>query len=152
MPLVTSPNSWDALCASEASGNLTGTFIALYSTSTTSAIDRIIASNGGSIGTTNWYRADDVQLTASVGDLATGALMASPNVGASSTSYLWPGNSWSGAAAPGTTSAVGESCSDWTTTTGTGLTGTTAYATSEWFDVYAYSCNYTFNLICVQSQ
>ena len=126
--------SADAVCQADAAAAglaSTGTsrFVALLATSTAPAASRLTAGGGP------WKRVDDVFVFYSPSDLTAGKLLAPFGLVAKGTQYgtfLY----WSGATSPGTTSPVGLSCQDWSTSAATvnGLFGNANLSGGpEWF-------------------
>jgi hypothetical protein len=110
----------DDLCGSEArAAGLSGSFLALLATSTTSAASRF----NFQVGTLPWVRVDGVPVVASAADLfkSSPLLETSINVSASG-KYSAAVIAWTGAATTTSVTMGNNNCSDWST----GMAGATA--------------------------
>jgi hypothetical protein len=139
----------DADCAAAAQlAGLTGTFISYLSTSTTDASSRIASARG-------WVRTDGMPVADTAADLAAGSIWypISLDENGNAVSPTTPGSTPN--AATGSTSQgayySGQTCSDWTTSTGiygsgvpwAGFSGFQQFFSGE-------SCDLSFHLYCLQ--
>ena len=132
----------DALCQQVAdAANLAGTFVALLSTSTTDARDRI--------PDRAYYRLDDALIATSHADLFDGSIAVPISI--DDTGANRPGNAaMTGSNADGTAHA--DTCSDWTDFTGSSQYrfGGSGLTTSSWASVSSTSCQFVGWLYCFQ--
>jgi hypothetical protein len=140
----------DAICQSDAkAAGLSGTFVAYLSTSTQNASARLVTAGGGA--SRGWVRTDGMPIADTAANLAAGTLWYPPSLdqtGAAVTTSapeVWTGSLYTGVA------VSGETCSDWTSTTSTGNTG------SPWAGYYAFQdwwsgqpCSGSYRLYCLQ--
>jgi hypothetical protein len=98
----------DTNCQSEASAaGLPGTYLALLSTPTASAISRFDTSLGP------WVRPDGVQIVATGRDMATFTLISPPCLDATGTSYMGNYGTAAGATGPNDTGLATTTCKNW---------------------------------------
>ena len=137
----------DAQCASLASSaGLAGTYKALLATSTASAASRFDTTGPP------WARTDGVLLA----DTAA-ALFAAPywntglSVDAFGSGFLANTGVWTGAATPLVAGTLASTCTNWSTTAGNGVNGTTDDSdASRAFAFGSTTCAQTYGLFCLQ--
>ncbi|MGZ6142670.1 MAG: choice-of-anchor D domain-containing protein [Myxococcales bacterium] len=138
----------DQLCHDEAAGAaLSGTFLALLTTTTTPAAARFSAG-------TPWVRVDGVQLAASPADLALRKLPAQLDVSAGGQylgSAVHNAIVWSGSPSAGDVGTAASTCSDWTSTSGNADLAGADYVANEWFNAFpATPCSSAAHVYCLQ--
>jgi len=132
----------DATCASDAQlAGLNGTFVALMSTTSVSAVSRLVL-NGPT-----WVRLDGVPLAATPLDFAAGRWLTALSV-TSSVTYVDAGPYGASLSAPQPDGSY--TCQDWTTTTGTGLVGRSVASDGEAIDTVKGPCSGA-PLYCLES-
>ncbi len=137
----------DATCQSNASAaGLAGTYRAWLGTSTAGPSDRLpddagpYVLPGGQLVATSWTDLTDETITRPIDSVASGAPVGFARV--------WTGADGSGNALP----SAADTCSDWTSSTGTGRTGIATNSNSTWTDsAPSQSCGtFGFRLYCFQ--
>jgi hypothetical protein len=123
----------DAVCAADASAaGLTGSFLALLTTSTE---DRLARISGG--GASVYQRVDGI----TIGALNANAVQTFANMNAKAifvaNDYAWLGD-------------TNQNCNDWTTTTGSGFVGIPFFANSSAFGSGPTNCNQAQSIYCVE--
>ena len=99
----------DARCQSDAqAASLSGTYLALLSTSTASAASRFNLSGAA------WFRPDGVQVFAQNTDLNTFNVVAPICVGADGITHIGNYGDWNGSSTPATAGTLATTCMDWT--------------------------------------
>ena len=136
----------DALCETErATGGLTGSFLALLATETSSAASRFDASGSP------WFRVDGVQIAQTTQALLTdGNVMAGIHVTANG-DYLGSSASWTGF--DDITSVGAQTCASWTSTSSSdmGQLGHMNRSSYYWHNSGTASCDITYaHVYCLQ--
>jgi hypothetical protein len=141
----------DTNCQDEASeAGLPGTYLALLSTPTASAISRFDTSLGP------WMRPDGVQIVATGDDMATFTFIAPPCLNATGTSYMGGYGTWGGATAPNETGTAMTTCNNWSDKTSSysayvGTSGFVYMPVPDVFFVTTSTCDEPFvRVYCLQ--
>jgi hypothetical protein len=137
----------DALCQDEASNaGLSGTYSALLATSTASAASRFDTSG------LPWIRPDGVRITTSAEQLFLADHWdTAPNVTADWNVHYGTNGGWSGGTSLTSAGTLGNTCQDWTATSGNGTGGRVSFTQvlgRQYQDVY--SCDSGYKLTCLQ--
>jgi len=121
--------SADALCQNEASAaSLPGTFRALLATSTATAASRFNTAG------LPWGRVDGALLASTAAAAMSGTLWdTSPGLSANGSKYFGNSGVWGGAANLTTVGTVAQTCSNWTSTAGTGTAGRAGFSSIPGF-------------------
>ena len=141
----------DAICAAQASAaGLPGTYVAWLSTSTVNAASRLGSAQG-------FVRIDGKPFANTIADITSnkifnplrldesGGDITTIDVPSSSPLTVWTGTTKDGLA------AVGQTCGDWTVSSGSGLTGRAAGGTVTWTERTNSTCGTTRRLYCFQT-
>ena len=135
----------DRACAQHArAGGLKGKFVALLSTSTMNARDRVTLSPGG------FMRPDGVFVAANADDLFKGTISNSINVDELGVDHGGNTETWTGSSPTGLASS---SCNDWTSAESNsfGINGHSHDTDTSWMAAYTQFCNRTnVALYCVE--
>jgi hypothetical protein len=142
----------DAVCAGDATAaGLSGTYLALLATDTTSAISRFDTTG------TPWVRVDGIPVVATAADMATYSLIA-PACLDSKGNYETYGGAISGSTSASTPGTDAQTCVNWTTSTTSViqalLTRTDATIvpgyTNAFGDLSTWACGSLWPIICLQ--
>ena len=133
----------DAKCAMAAtSAGLTGTFIALLSTSTVDARDRLGVSRG-------WVRVDGAPIADGSGIFFAGLQFNPLDLDETGIRIGSTGDTWTGSLQNGVVDS-GLTCTDWTVTTGAGRTGYAHYGSPQWNAFSTAGCANLYHLYCFE--
>ena len=137
----------DFACQLEAqNAGLSGTWLAIISSSTLSAKNRIV------VGQPFYNTASTPQLVTISNSLWSGGLTNTINYTATGATVGLASPTWTGSQSDGSYGS-GNTCSDWTSTSGNGDTGNTNSTSSYWVDTYGPAACTGYNLFyCINQQ
>lgn len=135
----------DAICSARAvAGGLAGTFVAWLSTSAVDARDRLTEPGGQ-----GFVRTDGAVVATSIADLTDGSIQNPINRDESDVGVP-AGYPWTGSDADGTVYTGASTCSNWTSTAGTGMQARSDLTDSRWTGWVLSSCAGDKPLYCFE--
>ncbi|HTV22605.1 MAG TPA: hypothetical protein VMG12_28145 [Polyangiaceae bacterium] len=136
----------DALCRQDAaSGNLSGSYRALLATSTASAVSRFDLSGPA------WVRLDGIPIVANAADLFFGRRWEAPINLTPTGVYFDIQGAFVGGTSLIEPGALGNTCSDWTSTTGSVFTGRAGFTgLDDAYYAFVSACTVQVSLTCLE--